>query len=192
METPRMASAPVRVVAATLPGFAGTTPPEDLEMETYARAASTLANEVGADVALGHSMGGNIAIEMAASGGFEGPLVLLAPSFSRTDESKLPRALNQVGKVLGDLPFKAMLKLVGPAMKKALPPHRHAALVAEFRKNDPGFLRRTLPPYLAYLDRHGSVAPPLCAAAVPSWVVFGEKDDVGVTAEERRTLDACE
>ena len=99
--------------------------------------------------------------------------------------------LNQVGKVLGDLPFRAMLRLMGPAMKNALPRHRRAALVAEFRRNDPGFVRRPLPPYLAYLDRHGSVAPRLCDSGVPSWIVFGDNDDIGVTAAERGVLEAC-
>lgn len=55
------------------------------------------------------------------------------------------------------------------------------------RKNDPGFLRRTLPSYLAYLDRYGfprRVFP-------PGWSC-GEKDDVGVTADERRVLGGCQ
>ena len=73
MDTPRLAEAPVRLVAATLPGFAGTTPPEDVEIETYARVACELARAVKADVVLGHSLGANVAIEMVASGSFHGP-----------------------------------------------------------------------------------------------------------------------
>jgi hypothetical protein len=41
---------------------------------------------------VGHSPGANVAIEMLAAGHFSGPLVLLAPSFSREDESKFPCA----------------------------------------------------------------------------------------------------
>ncbi len=52
-------------------------------------------------------------------------------------------------------------------------------------------VRRSLHLYLQYLDRHGSLAPRLCAAGVPTWLVFGEKDDVGLTAQERRTLADC-
>ncbi|HEY5149546.1 MAG TPA: hypothetical protein VIJ23_06945, partial [Mycobacterium sp.] len=51
-------------------------------------------------------------------------------------------------------------------------------------------MRRSIHRYLQYLDRHGSVAQRLCAAAVPAWVVHGETGDGGITDEERRTLQA--
>jgi hypothetical protein len=85
-----------------------------------------------------------------------------------------------------------MLKVIGPAMKRSLPPDRRDALVAELRKNDPRVVRRHLRCYLQYLDRHGCVASRLCEAGVTAWVVYGERDDVGITDEERRTLDDCE
>src|SRR5664279_4815196 len=56
--------------------------------------------------------------------------------------------------------------------------------------DDPRRHRRCLHRYLQYLDRHGSVAARLCAAAVPAWVVHGETGDGGITDEERRTLQA--
>jgi pimeloyl-ACP methyl ester carboxylesterase len=118
-------------------------------------------------------------------------VVLLAPSFSREDESKFPRTLDRMSVVLGHLPYAAMLKLVGPAMKSSLPPHRSDALTAELKKNDPRFLRRQTRVYLQYLDRHGSLAPRLCKAGVPAWVVFGDDDDIGLTDEERGVLEAC-
>jgi hypothetical protein len=64
-------------------------------------------------------MGANIALEMAGSGAFSGPLVLLAPSFSRPDEAIFLRVLDRLARVLGHLPFAAMLKLMGPAMNAA-------------------------------------------------------------------------
>jgi len=45
--------------------------------------------------------------------------------------------------------------------------------------------------YLEYLDRHGSLAPRLCDSGVRAWVVFGERDDVGLTDDERALLEAC-
>ena len=101
---------------------------------------------------VGHSLGANVAIEMVAAGEFAGPLVLLSPSFSREDESKFPRALDHLGRVLGHLPYALMLKIIGPAMKNSLPPHRRDVLIAELRKNDPRFLRRQTLRYLEYLD----------------------------------------
>jgi len=188
---PKMSNASIRFVATTLPGFGGTPAPEDVSMENYGRLAGTLAMDLGCDAVVGHSLGANVAIEMVAAGKFSGPVVLLSPSFSREDESKFPRALDRLGRVFGHLPFALMLKIIGPAMKSSLPPHRRDALIAELRKNDPRFLRRQTRRYLEYLDRHGSLAQRLCDSGVRAWVVFGDRDDIGLTDDEREVLEEC-
>ena len=188
---PSLSETSVRFVATTLPGFGGTTPFDDSGMEAYATRASQLAGDLGCDVVVGHSLGANVAIEMASSGAFSGPLVLLSPSFSRTDESLFPRVLDHASRVLGHLPYSLMLKLVGPAMKSSLPPARREFLIDELKRNDPRFLRRQTHLYLAYLDRHGSLAQRFSESGVRAWVVFGERDDVGITADERALLDAA-
>src|SRR3954467_4274407 len=83
-----LAPAAIRVVAATLPGFGRTWHPDDLSIENYAALAGKLAADVGATVVAGHSLGANVALEMVAEGGFDGPVALLSPSFSREDEAK--------------------------------------------------------------------------------------------------------
>jgi pimeloyl-ACP methyl ester carboxylesterase len=186
------ALAGVRMIAVTVPGMGGTPAPEDLTIENFARLAAQCAADLGCDVVVGFSMGANIALEMAASGAFRGPLVLLAPSFSRRDEAVFFRLLERLARVLGHLPFTAMLKMMGPMMKQMpLPPARRETLAAEFRKNDPRVIRRGVHCYFQYLDRHGSVASRLCEADVPAWVVHGERGDGGITDDERRTLEAC-
>ena len=186
------ALAKVRMVAVTMPGMGGTPAPADLSIENYARLAAQCAADLGCDVVVGFSMGANIALEMAGSGAFRGPLVLLAPSFSRRDEAVFFRLLDRLARVLGHLPFAALLKMMGPALKQMpLPPARRDVLAAEFRKNDPRVIRRGVHSYFQYLDRHGSLAPRLCEAGVPAWVVHGQRGDGGITAEERRTLEAC-
>jgi pimeloyl-ACP methyl ester carboxylesterase len=187
----RIRDASIRFVAATLPGFGGTLVPDDVSMESYARVAGAIAAESGCDAVVGHSLGGNVAIEMVTGGAFSGPVVLLAPSFSRADESKFPRALDRLSSVLGPLPYALMLKVIGPAMKSSLPPHRRDALIAELKKNDPRFLRRQTRAYLEYLDRHGSLAGRLCDSGARAWVVFGEHDEIGLTDEERGVLERC-
>jgi pimeloyl-ACP methyl ester carboxylesterase len=127
---------------------------------------------------------------MASAGEFSGPLVLLSPSFSRRDESRFPRALDRLSRVLGHLPYSLMLKIIGPAMKSSLPPTRREALIAELKKNDPHFLRRQTHLYLEYLDRHGSLARRFADSGVPAWVVYGESDDIGITDDERDVLEA--
>jgi pimeloyl-ACP methyl ester carboxylesterase len=186
------ALAGVRMIAVTVPGMGGTPAPEDLTIENFARLAAQCAADLGCDVVVGFSMGANIALEMAASGAFRGPLVLLAPSFSRRDEAVFFRLLERLARVLGHLPFTAMLKMMGPMVKQMpLPPARRETLAAEFRKNDPRVIRRGVHCYFQYLDRHGSVASRLCEADVPAWVVHGERGDGGITDDERRTLEAC-
>jgi pimeloyl-ACP methyl ester carboxylesterase len=188
---PELREASIRFVAATLPGYGGTQPPDDLSMDNYARLAGKLAADFRCDAVVGHSLGANVAIEMLATGHFSGPLLLLAPSFSREDESKFPRALDRISRVLGHLPYAAMLKVIGPAMKGSLPADRRDALIAELKKNDPRFLQRQTRRYLEYLDRHGSLVSRLCDPGVRAWVVFGERDDIGLTDDERRALEEC-
>lgn len=185
------ALAMVRLIAVTLPGQGGTAPSDDLGIDSYAKIAAELAAEHGCDAVVGHSIGANVALEMAASGEFSGPLVLLAPSLSRKDEAMFLRVVDRLGVVLGHLPFALVLKVIGKAIKVNVPPERLDELVGEIRKNDPRIVRRHVRSYLQYLDRHGSVAKRLCESGFTAWVVFGEHDDVGITDDERRLLDEC-
>jgi pimeloyl-ACP methyl ester carboxylesterase len=188
---PSLTRASVRFVTTTLPGYAGTPSLADPSMESLAASASKLAVDFGCDVIVGHSLGANVALEMAGSQAFSGPLVLLSPSFSRKDESRFPRTLDRLSRVLGTLPYALMLKIIGPAMKSSLPPARREALIAELKKNDPRDVRRGTRLYLEYLDRHGSLVARLCDSGVQSWIVFGERDDIGLRDDERRSLEAC-
>ncbi len=83
-----------------------------------------------------------------------------------------------------------MLRLIGPAFKSSLPPARAEFLVGELKKNDPRFLRSQTRAYLAYLDRHDSLAKRFCDAGVRAWVVFGDDDDIRLSASERELLEA--
>jgi pimeloyl-ACP methyl ester carboxylesterase len=81
--------------------------------------------------------------------------------------------------------------VIGPAMKSSLPPDRTDALIAEMKRNDARFLQRQTRRYLEYLDRHRSLVSRLCDTGARAWVVFGERDDVGLTDDERRALEEC-
>jgi pimeloyl-ACP methyl ester carboxylesterase len=188
-----LVGAPVQVVAATLPGFGRTPYPANLSVESYAALAGQLAAEVGADLVGGHSLGGNVALEMAASGMFECPLLLLSPSFSREDEARELGMLDRLGRVpgIGQLAWLAMLKAMPRAMGKRFPAERRAALVAGMTNNDPKFCRRIVRAYYQYLDTHGSLVPRLCQSGVKSYVVFGDNDEIGLTDDERRGLETC-
>ncbi|MFI5799725.1 alpha/beta fold hydrolase [Streptomyces sp. NPDC051677] len=181
------------MVAVTQPGFGRTEAPEDVSMEHYARLLAHFAAEAGCDAVVGHSLGANVALEMAALGLFDGPLVLLSPTFSRGDEARFLTVLDAVGRVpvLGGAAWTAMLGLMPRAMRRELPPQRAEALAAVMGGNDPVACRRIVRGYYAYLARYPSLAPRLCGAGVPAWVVRGDRDMIGLTDGERRDLQAC-
>ena len=107
----------VRLVAVTLPGHAGAPPPADFSIETYARLAASLAADLGCDAVVGFSTGATVALEMAASGGFRGPVVLLGISLSPGDESAFLRALNWLTVVAGKPAMGRHAEADGPADK---------------------------------------------------------------------------
>jgi pimeloyl-ACP methyl ester carboxylesterase len=183
----------IRLIAVTLPGHGGTPPPEDVSIENYAKLAAELCASLACDVVVGFSTGATVAFEMAVSGAFTGPVVLLGISLSSRDEPMFLHAMNRLGFVLGRLPCAAMLKMIGLATRQAkVPAPRRTELLADFRKNDPRVMRQGFRAYLKYIARrHPPPATRLCDAGVPAWVVHAEKGDGGLTAEERRTLEAC-
>lgn len=186
------ALAGMRLVAATFPGNAGAPPPDDSSVENYARVTAELASDVGADVVVGFSMGAVVAVEMVASRAFAGPVVLLGVSLSTKDEPAFFRGLVRLGSVLGGLPF-AVLAKGAASMVKRIPvsDERKAELRADFAKNKPRDLKPVLNAYLRWLHHDEPHAERLCQADVPTWVVHAEKGDGGLTADERRTLEAC-
>jgi pimeloyl-ACP methyl ester carboxylesterase len=186
------APAGTRLVAVTFPGQAGTTPPDDVSVEHFARITAELAKRENADVVVGFSMGAVVAAEMVIAGAFTGPVVLLGVSLSSPDEPAFFRAIIRLGTVLGTLPA-AILKrgAMSMAQHARLPDERRAALRADFALNNPADLRRSLRAYLRWLKRGAGRVEQLCNAGVPIWVVHAEKGDGGLTGHERRVLDAC-
>ncbi|MFI2436339.1 alpha/beta fold hydrolase [Streptomyces sp. NPDC018693] len=181
------------MVAAALPGFAGTEAPDDVAMEHYAELMAWFAADTGCDVVVGHSLGANVAIEMAAAGLFAGPLVLLSPTFSRRDEATFLTVMDAVGRVpgLGAAVWSGMCALLPRAARRDLPPRRAEVLAAAMGANDPRSCRRIVRAYYAYLARHPSLVPRLCGADVPAWVVRGDRDETGLTDTERQGLQTC-
>src|SRR4029078_10276382 len=77
----------VRLVATTLPGMAGAPLAEDVSIPALARRAGEVEKEHDCDVIVGFSHGATVALEMALSGLFHGPVVLLGISPTTADEA---------------------------------------------------------------------------------------------------------
>jgi pimeloyl-ACP methyl ester carboxylesterase len=190
---PSLVRAGLGMVAVTMPGFGPTVAPRDVTLENYARLMAAFADDAGCDVVVGHSIGANVALEMAAAGFFSGPLVLLSPAFSRKDEAVFLAVMDRVGRVpgLGALAWQALVRVLPRAVRSSLPPERAPELAAMMGANDPAAARRIVRRYYQYLDRHGSLVARLCDTGVPAWVVRGDHDEIGLQPAERRALEAC-
>jgi pimeloyl-ACP methyl ester carboxylesterase len=192
LDQPLLADRSIRVVAATVPGFAGSQPPAEFSIESFAREGARLATRLGALVVAGHSLGANVAIEMAAQGLFDGPLVLLAPTFSSEDEVAALRTLDRLGRlpVVGRLVWRIALRVVPGSLAAEFPAGRRDELVAVMRRNDPSFCRRSLRLNFEYFDDHRSVVGRLSLSGVEAWVIRGRDDDVVISPSERAVLAA--
>jgi pimeloyl-ACP methyl ester carboxylesterase len=182
----------IRLVAATLPGHAGTPAPRDLSTENYGRLAAQLAAVKQCDTVLGFSMGSTIALEMAATAGFTGPLILTGGAFSRKAESTMLEVLDALARVTGALPFAFMRSMFGPMLRQStIPAQRQAELLAEFKRNRPRTLRKLIRAYLRDLRREPLIGERLHALDSRVWIVHADKGDGKLTSQERRSLEKC-
>jgi pimeloyl-ACP methyl ester carboxylesterase len=187
------ALAGLRLVAATLPGHAGTPAPSDLSMRNYGRLAAELATVKHCDVVFGFSMGSTVALEMATTAGFTGPLVLTGASFSWKAESTMLEVLDALARLTGALPYAFMRSMFGPMLKQsAIPAQRQVELLAEFKRNQPRSMRTLIHSYLRELRREPLIGDRLRALEAPVWVVHADKGDGCLTAQERRSLEGCQ
>ena len=182
--------ADLRLVAATLPGHAGTPAPSDLSTRNYGRLAAQLATAKRCDMVLGFSMGSTIALEMATRAGFTGPLILTGASFSRQAESTMLEVLDALARVTGALPYAFMRSMFGPMLKQStIPAERQAELLAEFKRNQPKDLRKLIRAYLRDLGREPLIGDRLRALNAPVWIVHADKGDGRLTTQERLSLE---
>jgi pimeloyl-ACP methyl ester carboxylesterase len=181
-----------RLVAATLPGHAGTPAPSDLSTQNYGRLAAHLAAVKRCEIVLGFSMGSTVALEMATTAGFTGPLILTGASFSVKAESTTLEALDALARVTGTLPYAFMRSMFGPILKQStIPLERQAELLVEFKRNRPRMLRKLIRAYLRDLGRQPLIGDRLRALDAPIWIVHAHKGDGRLTTQERRSLEGC-
>ena len=191
--TAEPALAGLRLVAATLPGHAGTPAPSDLSTRNYGRLAAQLATVKHCDMVLGFSMGSTVALEMATTAGFTGPLILAGAAFSSKAESTMLEVLDALARVTGALPYAFMRSMFNPMLKQsAIPAERQAELLALFKRNRPKALRKLMRAYLRDLRREPLIGNRLRALEAPVWIVHADKGDGRLTTEERRSLEDCQ
>jgi len=182
----------VRLVATTLPGMAGAPLSEDGSVAALARRASELAREHHCDVVVGFSHGATVALEMALSGLFQGPVVLLGISLTTEDEARFFRIVVRASQKVGRWPMAGLLRLMPLMVRSAKTPDPHKKeLVEDFKQNRAGDSVRVCGEYLDYIAADRDFAAELAGSGNPVWMVHAEKGDGGLTAAERATLEAA-
>jgi pimeloyl-ACP methyl ester carboxylesterase len=197
---PALASAGVRAVAATPPGFGGVPAPAgfDFTLESYARLIDERAVAGGFDLVLGHSLSANALVEVAARGRYEGELVLVAPTLRASSEVQAARNLDKVSRVppLSNAVWFGMMLGIGFGMRPELPADRRAPLVAEMRRNPTLLHRRWLTRTFDQLAANasaaeGGLAGQLARAGGRVRLVRGARDPVKLHPDDRATLEAA-
>lgn len=187
------ALADVRLVATTLPGMAGAPLVDDVSIPAIARQAGALAKQHGCDVVVGFSYGATVALEMALSGDFHGPVVLLGISLTPAVENKMFRGVIRVSEKVGSWPMALMIRLMPMMARSAKTTDQHKQeLIEDIKRNNAGDSVRTSIEYLHYTSSGADAAARLAALGNPVWVVHAEeKGDGGLTDAERATLEAA-
>jgi pimeloyl-ACP methyl ester carboxylesterase len=189
-----LAAGGVAALAADPPGFAGRPAPDgfDFSIESYAALVEGFAARESIDLVVGHSYTANVGIEMAARGRFAGKLLLLSPSLSREDEEDDLRSLDGASRtpVLGTLVWLGINLTLKRGMRDRLPSARFEELLGEMKRNPRSVNRRLVTGFFDHLAKHGGLAERLAAARSTVWLGRGDRDEVGMTDEERAILEA--
>jgi pimeloyl-ACP methyl ester carboxylesterase len=192
---PALADAGFRAYATTLPGFGRVPFPAgfDGSVEAHAAYAGSLARDLDCDAVVGHSFGANVAIEMAAGGHFDGPLILLAPTFSPEDEMRGLETINRIFyvPVLRSLVTALLFKSFPKMLKGNVPAESVERLAAEMASSNRSDIRTNLRRSYQHLYKHGTLVGLLCRSGARAEIVFGEDDEVGLTPAERSALESC-
>lgn len=182
----------VRLVATTMPGMAGAPIAEDVSIPALARRATELAREQACGVVVGFSHGATVALEMALSGLFHGPVVLLGISPTTVDEAWFFRGIVRASEKVGVWPMAIMLRLLPLMAKSAKTTAAHKQeLLEDVKKNSARNAVRVCSEYLDYIASDRDPAAELAASGQPAWVVHAEKGDGGLTDDERTTLEGA-
>ncbi|MGV1010379.1 MAG: alpha/beta fold hydrolase [Dermatophilaceae bacterium] len=183
----------VRLVATTMPGNAGAPVSAEVSIPAVARRAGEMARENDCDVVVGFSYGATIALEMALSGHFHGPVVLLGLALTTPDEATFFRYVVRASQKVGRWPMAILFRLMPLMVKSAKTPDSHKKdLIEDWKQNRSGDAVRVCGEYLDYIAADRNFAAELAASANPVWVVHAEENgDGGLTDAERATLQAA-
>ncbi len=185
----------IQLVAGNPPGFKGL-PVEkgfNFSIESYAREVCDLNELESYDLIVGHSFFANVLIEVAVNDRYQGPLMLLSPSFSRKSEDSDTRFYDRISRVpiigqVGTLiSYQMMYSSFEPFFideKK----YKINDLVAEAQKTPKHVAQRLIQAFFNHIDSHGDLAKRLTRTDQPVMYVRGAGDLVKLLPKHRQEL----
>lgn len=195
IEQPQLIDGGVTTLAVNPPGFGGNPIPPGFECSTseYAALTEAFASQQGIDLIVGHSMFGNILIEVAARGEHTGPLMLLGPCLRFQDELRGVQKLRRLD--VNDAHFATTAwKLANRGLKgtmRGLVPKDRLKLVADDMKRNPFEAnRKVINGYFDHLAEWGTLANRLEGTTNDVYYVRGDRERIGFNDEDRERISA--
>ena len=199
IEDPTAREANVHLMAGNPPGFKGQPVPSGFgfSVEEYADLVERFADTEHIDLIVGHSFFGNVCIDIAHRGNFKGKLMLISPSLYKMAEPNDTRTLNSASRIpiLSAITRWAtflMLKGIFKPYFTAERRDRLDAVVADAKRTPRSVCRRLLMALFDHIDNHTDLTSRLTSTGTPVYYVRGDQDNIGFTAKQRQSIDACE
>ncbi|MBJ7331792.1 MAG: alpha/beta hydrolase [Solirubrobacteraceae bacterium] len=193
---PALADAGITTLAANPPGFRTNTPPDGFTCSTteYAELVEALADAENLDLLVGHSLGANILIEVAARGNYVGPVVLLGPCLRVKNEYRGVRVLRRLefAPPLARRAYRSMSADLHRSMAGLIRPDRLDVIVEDMQLTPPEQNRAVINGYFDHLEKYGTLAARLADASGAIHYVRGDAESVGFDRDDIRRIVAQE
>lgn len=191
----RLSEAGVRLTAGNPPGFKGMPVKGgfDYGIESYAAEVESLAAVEPYDLIMGHSLSGNVLIEVAARNRYPGKLALLSPSLRRSSEGDDMRLMSHLVHIplVGTFSMWASYQIMGSFYRPCMNEEHNdlvPALIAEGQKTPVGVATRQIDGFFDHIDHHGNLTERLISSRNQVWYVRGDRDEVILWDEDRSRL----
>jgi pimeloyl-ACP methyl ester carboxylesterase len=195
LDDARLADAGVKLVAGNPPGFKGVQAREgfDYSIESYAAEVEDLASLERFDLIAGHSFSGNVLIEVAARGRYEGKIMLLSPSLRRASEEADMRLMSRLVHIpgVGTFSMWASYQMMGSFYRPCMGEEKHGRvsdMIDEGQKTPVTVATAQVETFFGHIDRYGNLTERLISSRNQVWYVRGDLDGVILFDEDRSRL----
>lgn len=195
IEQPELIDGGVTTLAVNPPGFGGNPIPPGFECSTseYAALTEAFARRQSIDLIVGHSLFGNILIEVAARGEYRGPLMLLGPCLRFQDELRGVQKLRRLDvneAHFATTAWKLANRGLKGTMRGFVPKNRLKLVTDDMKRNPFEANRKVINGYFDHLAEWGTLADRLQGSTNDIFYVRGDRERIGFGEEDRQRIAA--